>query len=394
MISQTSATCCQENGVNRRFSNLPRMGSGRVSDARRYAYEREVGEVVAWMRDYVSGLGFAPVARSWLYAFESERIITKGDFDMASRWLADNRKNGLIPFDLVGADVSRAMEGEDVHDEEATPQEYVNRLLRNALEEGENYWPASYWKQQHCFPIVWTEKRDLIRLFEPELPQAIKRFAGKGWADINSRVEVVRWCQWAERHNLLPVILYCGDHDPAGLQISESICDNLQEIAAVMGWTKGLASMKRNGRIVRFGLSADFIDAAGLLWIDGLETSSGEDLANPRHKQHDRPYVQNYLAQYGGRKCEANALIANPKAARNLMSCTLWEWLSRHGHDQWQSENKRASDEAAAAVDHARRLLALLDSVGALYSPRAIAAGKAVAQAFGALPPGSIEASS
>ena len=374
-----------------RITELPRLGSGRISEARKAEHACRVGAVVDWMRRYVQGLGFAPVARSWLYAFESEGVITKGDFEMAGRWLADNRKNGLIPFDLVGADVSRAMEGDDVHDQEATPREYVNRLLREALEKGEQYWPASYWKHQTYFPIIWSEKSDLIKLFEPELPQAIKRFAGKGWADINSRVEVIRWCQWAERHGLRPVILYCGDHDPAGLQISDSIFENLQEIADVMGWWRSLVSMKRNGRIVRFGLTADFVDHAGLLWIDGLETSSGDDLANPSHKHHDRPYVQEYLSWFGARKCEANALITNPGAAHALMRSTLWKWLSKPGAEQWMEENSRASQEAADAVDHARRLLALLDSVGALYSPRALAAGHAVARALQALPTGGDE---
>lgn len=345
-------------------------------------------EAVDWMRDYVRGLGFAPVSRSWLYAFESAGIITKGLFDLGGRWLAENRKNGHIPFDLVGADISRAMEGEDVFDQEETPREYVNRQIRQALENGETYWPASYWKHQTYFPIIWVEKRDLIKLFELEIPPAIKRFAGKGWADINSRVEVIRWCQWAEQQGLAPVILYCGDHDPAGLQISESIYSNLQEIAAVMGWSESLAFMHDYGRIQRFGLSAEFIDHAGLLWIDGLETSSGEDLANPRHKHHRLPYVQNYLERFGARKCEANALITNPEAARALMRSTLWSWLSKPGHDRWLEENQKASEEAAAAVDHARRLLALLDSVGALYSPRSLTAGRAVAEAFGALLPG------
>ena len=67
----------------------------------------EVHQVVAWMRSYMNGLGFAPVARSWLYAFESERIICKGDFEWAGKWLADRRKEGLIPFHLVGRDTTR-----------------------------------------------------------------------------------------------------------------------------------------------------------------------------------------------------------------------------------------------------------------------------------------------
>ena len=376
------------NRLNRPFiQELPRMGSGRITEARKANHEARVLEVVRWMQDYVKDLGFAPVSRSWLYAFESAGIITKGGFDAASRWLAENRRNGLIPFDLVGADTSRAMEGEDIFDQEETPREYVNRQLREALERGEQYWPGSYWKHQRHFPIIWTEKRDLIKLFEPEIPPAVKRFAGKGWADINSRVEVIRCCQWAEREGLEPVILYCGDHDPAGLQISKSIYSNLQEIAAVLDWSEGLAFMQYCGRIRRFGLTAEFIDHAGLLWIDGLETSSGDDLASPRHKQHGQSYVQSYLKRFGARKCEANALITNPEAARALMRSTIWEWLSRPGADQWSAENEQASQEAATAVDHARRLLALLDSVGALYTPRSLTAGRAVAKALASLPP-------
>jgi hypothetical protein len=329
-----------------------------------------VAEVVAWMRSYTHRLGFAPVARSWLYAFESERIITKGDFKWAGEWLSDQRKAGRLPFDLVGVDVSRAMTGHDAYDAEATPREYINRQLRDSLEDAAVYWPASYWKHQGCYPIIWCEKNDLLKLFETELPAAVRRFAGKGWADINSRVQVIEECRWAEENGLNPVILYCGDHDPAGLQISESIGGNLREISQVLGWEDGLEAMEADNRIVRFGLSAEFIDHAGLLWIDGLETSSGEDLADPRHKHHGKDYVQSYLRLYGARKCEANALIANVDAAHALMRRTIWEWLCKAGHEQWASENEQACREAAAHVDGIRRMLAMFDAAGVLYSPR------------------------
>lgn len=95
---------------------LPRMGSGRVSETKRLQFHADVREVVAWMQQYVARLGFAPVARSWLYALESEGVITKGDFSWAGKWLADRRKEGLIPFELVGADSTRALSGHDAHD--------------------------------------------------------------------------------------------------------------------------------------------------------------------------------------------------------------------------------------------------------------------------------------
>lgn len=221
------------------FTELPRLGSGRHGKARREQFHAQVREVVAWMQNYVSRLGFAPVARSWLYALESEGKITKGDFTWASKWLADRRKEGLVPFELVGEDSTRALSGDDVFDKEETPREYINRQLRVSLEQAANYWPSSYWKHQTHFPIIWSEKLDVLKLFKPELPRAIRRFAGKGQADINSRVSVIRECIWAEENDLQPVILYVGDHDPSGIKISDGIADNLRQLASVMDWEYG-----------------------------------------------------------------------------------------------------------------------------------------------------------
>ena len=369
---------------------LPRMGSGRVSEARRQHFHAQVEEVVVWMRQYVGRLGFAPVARSWLYALESEGIITKGDFTWASKWLADRRKEGLIPFDLVGADTTRALTGHDTFDEEATPREYINRQLRNSLEQAAMYWPSSYWKYQTHYPIVWSEKKDVLKLFKPELPDAIRRFAGKGQADVNSRLAVVQECQWAQENDLLPVILYCGDFDPSGIKISDGIAGNLRQIAKVEDWEWELDDMEGDGRIVRFGLNADFIDNAGLLWIDGLETSRDQakgtnDLADPNHPDHGKEYVQSYLQEFGPRKCESNALIANPTAARALIRDELWQWLSSAGHKQWKKENERASEEAAAHAEGIKRMLAMFDSAGVLYNPRQLAS--VVTNGLASLPP-------
>lgn len=367
------------------ITELPRPGSGRWSEAKRLKFHADVREVVAWMRQYVARLGFAPVARSWLYALESEGIITKGDFTWASKWLADRRKEGLIPFELVGADTTRALTGSDIYDEEETPREYINRQLRKSLEQAKHYWPSSYWKHQTYYPIIWTEKRDLIKLFEPELPNAVRRFASKGQADVNSRVALLEECQWAEENDLEPVILYCGDHDPMGVKMSDAIVDNLMPLAKVLDWEHGLELMVCAGRIVRFGLNAEFIDNAGLLWIDGLETSSGGDLADPSHTCHSFPYVQDYLREFGTRKVEANALIANPTAARALIRDELWQWLSHAGDKQWEEENRQASAEAAGHVDAITRMLAMFDSVGALYNPRRLE--QAVSNGINALPP-------
>lgn len=141
---------------------------------------------------------------------------------------------------------------------------------------------------------------------------------------------------------------------------------------------------------MRFGLNADFINNAGLLWIEGLETGRDDtkgtnDLANPRHPDHGKEYVQSYIQEFGARKCESNALIANPTAARALIRAELWRWLLHGGHKQWEEENQQASKDAAAHADGIRRMLAMFDSVGALYNPRRLE--QAVNNGVSSLPP-------
>ena len=79
------------------------------------------------------------------------------------------------------------------------------------------------------------------------------------------------------------VLLYCGDHDPGGLQISDFLRCNIAGLAIAVGWTPDSLI------IARFGLDYDFIEANNLTWIDNLETSS-------KHPDYSKPYVQNYLS--------------------------------------------------------------------------------------------------
>ena len=54
------------------------------------------------------------------------------------------------------------------------------------------------------------------------------------------------------------VLLYCGDHDPGGLQISGLIRSNLADLSGAVGWSPERLT------IDRFGLNHDFIEEQGL----------------------------------------------------------------------------------------------------------------------------------
>jgi hypothetical protein len=110
-------------------------------------------------------------------------------------------------------------------------------------------------------------------------------------------------------------------HDPGGLQISDFLRWNMADLEKAVGWSP------ENLTIDRLGLNADFINDNGLTWIDNLETSKGGRLDDPRHPDHRKAYVQDYLARFGARKCEANALVVRPPAGRDLLHRAILKYL-------------------------------------------------------------------
>ena len=363
---------------------FPRRAKGRQSAEAELAYELEVRQLRLWMSAYQARLGFAPSSRGWCYALESAGAIDKGEFDLAIRTLAALRKSGRLPFSLVAADDARALNGFDYYSREESPEDFLINRLKRAIEESQHYRPVSYWEHQTYYPIVMVEKVDLVGLFRPALPQPVKIFNARGFADVNSRVELIRELAWAEDNDLEPVLLYCGDHDPAGLMISDTLFGQLEEIAETLGYY-GLEDLE----IVRFGLNAEQIEDAGLLWIDNLITSSGKDLASPRHPDHTKPYVADYLAVHGARKVEANALIAAPELGRQIMADAVAEWIDDDAVRQWEADNEIATRRAKEQAQNLTAWLGMLHSSGLLFTPSALLHSQEISRAIrGVLPEG------
>ena len=168
-----------------------------------------------------------------------------------------------------------------------------------------------------------VEKIDLKSLFSQiSLEYYIPITNAAGWNDINSRALMMERFQYWENKGKQCVLLYMGDFDPAGLMISDYIKSNLNDLSGAVGWDP------RNLKVDRFGLSFEFIEEFGLTWIPNLKTSAGKyPLNDPRHKDHKKPYVQNYLKKYGVRKVEANALVVRPEEGRQLYLDTINRYI-------------------------------------------------------------------
>lgn len=274
-------------------------------------------------------IGFRISSRGWAYQLEVEGIISKAEFDRVESLINKCRKEGILPIDFVAEEEGRQFSGVETP-ETNTPIEEMEHWVGGALR-AENYYTPDWWEGEEYYIQMVVEKIDLKTLFKPVCKEYhIPIATSKGWSSMLQRaLYSQRFCE-AEERGLKSVLLYCGDHDPDGLRISDFLRKNLNELKDIV-WRNGEKGYDpKNLIITRFGLDADFIKENNITWIDNLITGSGKNLANPKHRNYNLSYVQSYLKEFGARKCEANALVTMPKAAKKLVENAIINYV---GHD-------------------------------------------------------------
>jgi hypothetical protein len=322
---------------------LPKRQRGRQSPEAEAKYREQLAAFCALIRQIKSTMDFAVGSRGWCYIIERHGL-RKGDFDVAERLITACRKSGDLPLGICAEDSSRETVGLERLDSNDIPNEVESWIdyLRNSAHQ--NYTPISFWDDLDVYIEIAVEKLDLRNLFEPvcqEFHVPITNF--KGWSDLNSRAAMMRRFK-NEGQGRTCVLLLCGDHDPGGLHITEMMRKNLEDLAGAVGWRPD------NLVITRFGLNADFIDRHGLTWIDNLETSSGGQLDDPGHNDHDKHYVQNYIAEFGVRKCEANALVVEPEVGRQLCRDAILEHVPADAVERYERKLQRVRNRLRKAL--------------------------------------------
>jgi uncharacterized C2H2 Zn-finger protein len=235
-------------------------------------------------------------SRGWCYLLEGLGKIDKGEFGACQKAINDSRKLGYLPIDFVAEDQDETRHFKGIHiasepDVELSDlKEDVETMLRDLPSKTTDYWIG-----EEYYVMMCVEKGDLINLFKPICDKYhVPLVSSKGWAPILLRSHIANLSKKAEANGLKPVLLLFYDLDPAGIKISDTFKENLEDCEGGTGWNpEGLI-------IERFGLNAEDIEQYGLMWIDNLKTSSGRT---------SRDY--GYINTYGNRKCEANALFKN-----------------------------------------------------------------------------------
>ena len=289
-----------------------------ILELRKRYHKNKLSEFADKMREISAKIGFKVSARGWCYLLETERYINKDQFDKVEGLINSCRKQGLLPVDFVAEEKAREFEGVERIDKLSVVKDSEGWL--NGFENSGDHYTPNWWKGERYYIQMIVEKVDLISLFKPVCDEYHIPIANsKGWGSVLQRATYARRYKEAEDLGLECVLLYCGDHDPDGLRISEFLRSNLDDLRDVR-WSDGESGYDPENLIIdRFGLNYDFIIENDLTWIDNLITGSGKNLAAPNHKNHNMPYLQAYLRDIGERKVEANAIVYNSRSGSSTL---------------------------------------------------------------------------
>lgn len=300
--------------------HIPRNKRGRPTQDSLDVYHDELLEFALVIKYINSRLDFQVSARGWCYILE-EYGLDKSDFNSAQKQITECRKNGMLPLNICLEDEGRKWHClEDIEEMPKLQAESLKRSIQNYIDE---YTPISFWEDQKYYLQMMVEKIDLRALFEPLCEKYhIPLTNTRGWYAINQRAFMMQRFKYWESKGKICKLLYCGDFDPEGVQISNTLLKNLREISQAVNWYPSDVKL-----VDRFGLDIDFINKYKLTWIEGLWTGSGKNLADTKHKDHNAKYVQEWLKLYGARKVESNALVVRTKEGRKLCEQAIRKYV-------------------------------------------------------------------
>ncbi len=313
---------------------IPKRKPGKQSKEKDEKYLEEANAFANYLKQLQSTIGFKISSRGWGYILEGNGLITKAQIDDA-QWAINNlRKEGILPIDFTAVDVTRGFYNRE-KPEFPTPSEHLTNWLEMIKTCEEDY-KCSFWEFQPCYIQMIVEKIDLRTLFLPTVEKYHIPIANaKGWEDISMRVDMARWFGYWESAGKTPILLYCGDLDITGYRMTEEDEQRklLRDIMRGTGWDP------KNLIVDRFGLNRDFIESAGLTWIDNLLSSKGKE------PDYNNPFVKRYIAEIGKRKCEANALVVRPDLAEQLVEDAIQKYLGSDPFPDYDATIKRGQDE-------------------------------------------------
>ena len=340
---------------------LPNQKKGRKSAQDKLIYESELElfatklqelQIIIAGKDYIQEKDKVS-ARGWCYLIEGFGAITKDQFDRCFKIINLCRKEGYLPIDFVALDKSRDFFNvEKLTEDYQNPYDFIIEWLEYVKDIEDIKEDVSFWESQKYYIQMVVEKLDVRNLFlETCEKYHIPISNAKGWSDMLSRNKLTQRFKEAEEIGLIPVLLYYGDFDPAGLKIAETFKKNLKDLE------KATKYDPENLVIDHFGLTSKFIKDNDILWIDNLITGGKRNLGDlykdwkEGRKVKIFEYEIDYIVQYGVRKCEANAILPVREKAIEDCEKAIQKYLGDNPFEVYDKKIGENQDEVSDLME-------------------------------------------
>ena len=166
--------------------------------------------------------GYALTLRQLYYQMVTRNLIPNElkQYTRLSKVVSDGRKGGWIDWDAI-VDRGRIP---------VMPADWTGPagILRAAI----NSYRIDRWQGQAAYVEVWCEKDALSSILEPICARwHVRMLANRGYSSSTAMYDAAKRFDKIEYQGRNVVVIYLGDHDPSGMDMSRDIRDRLDELA-------------------------------------------------------------------------------------------------------------------------------------------------------------------
>jgi len=307
------------------------------------------------LKEVQKGMNFHMSARGWCYVMEPFGLA-KGDFEsLGQPWIRKCRVLGFLEPGFIKEEESHEVEGQS--DESETVEDFVEGQY-NMWQEAEDYYTESwnlydgisFWEDKNCYIQLLVEKVDLKYLFarlckKYRIPAANLH----GWGSLEQKAVMAKNFQYHENEGRQPILFACSDFDPPGLEISNELKGDFEEFSIFTGWRP------YNLEVERIGLGYNFIQDNHLIWVENLKSSNPKKPAmnDPKSDvwKKNTYHIREYVAKYGARKCEANAIVVVPKLGEKMFQDYIDKWLGENAYKDYEEALEAGQSMAKELIE-------------------------------------------
>lgn len=226
-------------------------------------------------------LGYAITLRQLYYQLVSRDLLPneQREYKRLGTLLTKAREAGYVDWDAIvdrGRSVVRPAEWAD-----------TGEILTGAAQQ----FRLDRWQGQPYYVEVWCEKDALSSVIEPVARRYHVRFmANRGYSSATAMYDAAKRVEEAAEEGKHPVVIYLGDHDPSGIDMSRDIEDRLLKLSWYTRMSNDrlalnfdqvaqyrlppnpakLTDSRATGYIAAFGMESWELDALDPQTLDGM----------------------------------------------------------------------------------------------------------------------------